>query len=460
MLPTLLLSAALSGPPLPSELTAQISPDRLRADIEKLVSFGTRHTLSDAISTPTRGIAPAREWIKKEIESYNAPDASGKPGQLQVSFEEWTQPPGRRVPTDTHMVNVVAVLPGTDPAAAKRRYYVVGHYDSRNSGDHDETKTTPAVYDPKGDSPGANDDGSGTACVMECARILAHHPLEATVVFLCTCGEEQGLYGAKHHAEAAKARGEDIRGVLSNDIIGDPSTPNGPSTPTLIRVFSEGIPAKPTPEQLTQIRNLAAESDSPSRQLARFIAEVAQTENTAVKPMLVFRPDRFLRGGDHSAFNESGFSAVRFTEVDEEFDRQHQDVRTESGRQYGDTAEFVDPVYLANVTRLNAATLIHLAMAPAAPAKVRIVTAKLENATTLRWEPSTEPDLAGYEVVWRDTTEPTWTHSKDFGPATEAHLDLNKDNVFFGVRAYDKQGYKSPVSFPKSPVSFPVAAKD
>ncbi len=423
-----------------ARIMGAISPEHIRAIDDKLVSFGTRHSLSDTTS-PTRGIGAARTWIKSELESYNA--GSGK---LEVSFEEFDAPPSTRIPKGAHLANILAVLPGTKYPA--RRYYVIGHYDSMPSN----------VMNPNDDAPGANDDGSGTTAVLEIARALASRPQESTIVFLCTVGEEQGLIGARYHADQAATNKLDIRAVLSNDIVGDPWGPGGDksrSTPGLIRVFSEGIPRHASTEEWARIHNLAAESDSPSRELARYIAEVAREEKTAVQPMLVFRLDRFLRGGDHSSFNEAGFAAVRFTEVHEDYRHQHQNVRKEKDAagtevQYGDLPPGVDADYLANVTRLNAACLVHLANAPSAPGKARIITAALEYTTTLRWEKSPEEDVAGYEIVWRETTAPAWDHVKDVGQVTEAVIDESKDNFFFGVRAYDKDGYRSPVAFPSS----------
>ncbi len=460
-LPLLLLAAHLAqAQPIhpPTARTTQpfldrITPAHLRATVDTLASFGTRHTLSDTTSA-TRGIGAARNWIKAELDraaqtptqatTQATPNTPATP-RLQVAFESFDLPAGGRVTTPTTLVNVVAVLPGTMPEAADRRYYVVGHYDSMPSD----------VMDPNSDAPGANDDASGTAAVIEIARALADARLDATLVFLCTAGEEQGLLGAKYHADSAKARNENIAAVLSNDIVGDPWGPGGDkskSTPHLIRVFSEGIPRHASQAELTRLRSLAAESDSPSRQLARYIADVAKLEATAVQPMLVFRPDRFLRGGDHSSFNEAGFPAVRFTEVHEDYRHQHQTPRKErdaTGQevQFGDLPEFVDAEYLANVAKLNAATLIHLASAPRPPANARVITAKLEYSTTLRWDKCPEPDTAGYEVVWRDTTSATWQFAKDVGNTTEATIDESKDNFFFGARAYDKEGHKSPVTF-------------
>ncbi|MBL9032251.1 MAG: M20/M25/M40 family metallo-hydrolase [Phycisphaerae bacterium] len=436
----LLASASAAAPPAPKDVMAAISQDYVRTAVDTLAAFGTRHSLSDATS-PTRGIGAARNWLKGQFESFNPPS-----GTLTVHFEEFQPPVGGRIAKPVTFVNVVAVLPGTMPESAHRRIYVVGHYDSMPSD----------VMDPDSDAPGANDDGSGTVAVLAIARALAATPCEATVVFLCTAGEEQGLIGAKYHAEQAAARKESITAVLSNDIVGDPWGPGGDksrATPYAIRLFSEGIPRNPSAAQLQTIRALAAESDSPSRQLARYVAEVAAIEDTVVRPMLVFRLDRFLRGGDHSAFNEAGFAAVRFTEVDEDYRHQHQTPRLEPGPdgtpvQYGDLPEHVDAEYLANVARLNAAALVHLANAPAAPAAARIITAKLEYTTTLRWSANREPDVAGYEVVWRQTTDAVWTGVKDVGNVTEATIDQNKDNVFFGIRAYDCHGYRSLVAFP------------
>lgn len=431
-----------SAPPaLAAQIASAVDARATKGYVESLAGFGTRHTLSDA-SSATRGIGAARNWIKSKFDEF----AATSEGRMQVQLETFEQPPATRVPQGATLVNVVAVLPGSMPEAAQRRYYVVGHYDSRNGETMDVT----------GDAPGANDDASGTAVVIELARVLADKKLDATVVFLATAGEEQGLLGAAYHA--SQARGEQILGVLSNDIVGDPTGPaSSDGVPRRaadrIRVFSEGVPRNPSAEKLAGIRNLAGESDSPSRQLARYVDFVAAWHELPVRPMLVFRPDRFLRGGDHSAFNEAGFPAVRFTTVYENYDRQHQNITMKDGEPYGDVPKFVDEVYLGNVARLNAAALVHLANAPSPPPKARLLTAQLANDTTIRWQSSPEPDVAGYEVVWRLTTEPTWTHVRDVGSAREATIDLSKDDWFFGVRAYDKDGYRSPVAFP-------VAAKE
>jgi len=425
----------------------EISGERAKGTIAELVRFGTRHTLSDAESD-MRGIGAARRWIKQTLESFG--------GRLEVRLDPHSIPAGRRLPDGAEVVNVVAVLPGTMPEASDRLYYVMGHYDSRVSD----------PMDARSDAPGANDDGSGTAVVVELARILADERLDATVVFMAVAGEEQGLYGARAHADALGERGADVAGVLNNDIVGDPTGPQGQSARDRIRVFSEGIPisllADPGEGQdgdrararERQIRGLSltrlygAENDSPSRQLARYVVEVALRERTAIRPELIYRADRYLRGGDHTPFNENGYPAIRFCEVHENYARQHQDLRTEDRTEYGDLLEHVDAGYLADVAELNLATIIHLANAPAVPGSARIIVAELTNDTTLRWDPSPEPDVAGYEVVWRKTTSPVWEHVRDVGDVTEATIELSKDNWLFGVRAYDDDGYRSPVAFP------------
>jgi hypothetical protein len=242
--------------------------------------------------------------------------------------------------------------------------------------------------------------------------------------------------------------GIDIRGVLSNDIVGDPTAPSGARHDKEVRVFSAALPSWLQVEDLDELRKLGGTNDSANRQLARFVDTIARWHDLPVTPKLVFRRDRFLRGGDHTAFNAAGFPAVRLCEVEENYDRQHQDVRTDGDVQYGDLPANVDPTYLAGVAQVNAATLAHLANAPGSPAAAVIVATELQNDTTVRWNANAEPDLAGYEVVWRDTTSPRWDHVEDVGKKTEATLPLSKDNVFFGVRAYDKDGYRSPVSFP------------
>jgi hypothetical protein len=408
----------------------QVSAERIRANIEKLASFGTRLTLSaqdPASIAAGRGIGAAREWIKAEFERY-ARDCGGC---LEVKTDSFTEAAADRIPQPTEITNVYAVLKGTDAENANRIVLVTGHYDSRPSD----------TLDVKADAPGANDDASGTAVSLECARVLSKLKFPATIIFLTVAGEEQGLNGSRHFAKMAKDQGWNLEAVLNNDIVGgDKSAEQDHS---VVRVFSEGLPASATEQEIRRIRGLGGENDSGSRQLARYIADVGRTYEAGVKPVLVFRLDRYLRGGDHSAFNQQGFTAVRFTEFREDFHHQHQNVRTENGIEYGDLAKFVDFDYVANVARLNAATLASLASAPAPPANVHLLTKDLENDSTLAWEASPGGRAAEYEVLWRATTSPEWEHVQKVGTVTRATLKLSKDNLIFAVRAVDAEGHRS-----------------
>jgi hypothetical protein len=423
------IDAGPRDPQIVAALT-QISPVRIQANIEKLVSFQTRSTLSaqDAASIAAgHGIGAAREWIKSEFESYSH-DCGGC---LEVKTDAFTEAPAERIPKPTDITNVYAVLKGIDPESAQRIVLVTGHYDSRNSDTLDAT----------GLAPGANDDGSGTAVSLECARVLSKLKFPATIIFLTVAGEEQGLNGSRHFAQMAKASGWNLGAVLNNDIVGgDRSAQQNPS---VVRVFSEGVPLAAGDSDLRLIRNLGGESDSTSRQLARYIAEVSRTYDTGLKPMLVFRLDRYLRGGDHSAFNHEGYAGVRFTEFREDFNHQHQNVRTENGVEYGDLPKFVNFDYIAAVARLNAATLASLAAAPAPPVKVHLLTKELQNDSTLTWEASPGGRAAGYDVLWRATTSGEWEHVQAAGNVTRVTLPISKDNVIFAVAAVDKEGHRS-----------------
>ncbi len=379
-----------------------------------------------------KGADAAAEWIRKEFERYSKECS----GCLQVKTDEFTQEPGPRIPNPTKITNVYAVLRGSDPANAGRIYLVTGHYDSRNSDANDAA----------GAAPGANDDGSGTAVSLECARVLSKHRFPATIVFLTVAGEEQGLYGSSHFAKMAKAEGWNLEAILNNDIVGGDHTPGDTlQDPHVVRVFSEGIPTTADEKQLHTIRALGGENDGPSRQLARYVAAVAKIyfPPTVFQPRLVYRHDRYLRGGDHFSFNEQGFAAVRLTEFRENYNHQHQNVRTENGIEYGDLPKFVDYDYTANVARLNAATLASLASAPAPPLNVRLLTKELQNDSTLVWEPSPGGLATGYEVLWRDTTASDWQHVRAVANVTRATVPVSKDNVVFAVRALDAKGHRS-----------------
>ncbi|HEV2022618.1 MAG TPA: M28 family metallopeptidase [Terriglobales bacterium] len=414
----------------------KVSAAQIEANIRKLASFHNRNTLSAADPASIaagRGIGAAREWIQSEFERYS--QACG--GCLEVKIDRFVQEPADRIPKPTEIVNVYAVLPGTDPENAKRIYLVTGHYDSRNS-------DTLNVAD---EAPGANDDASGVAVSLECARVLSRYKFPATFIFMAVAGEEQGLNGSKHFAQWAKSQGMNIEGVLNNDIVGGNKTPGDTTQDSsIVRVFSEGVPTAATEQELRLLRALGGENDSPSRQLARYVREVAEKYLPKdFGPKLVFRRDRYLRGGDHISFNEQGYAAVRFTEYREDYNHQHQNVRTENGIEYGDLPKFVDFQYVANVARLNAATLASLASAPAPPAKVKLLTKQLENDTTLAWEPSPGGLASGYEVLYRPTSEPEWPilNVENAGGATTATIKRSKDNVIFAVRAVDKKGHRS-----------------
>ncbi len=410
-----------------AEAIKQVSPERIRQTIEKLVSFGNRSTISaqdEGSIKAGKGIGAAREWIKAEFERYSK-DCGGC---LEVKTDEFVEQPAERIPKPTTITNVYAVLKGSDPAQANRIVLVSGHYDSRNS---DTFNTTDAA-------PGANDDGSGTAVSLECARVLSKYKFPATIIFLTVAGEEQGLNGSHHFAQMAKQQGWKIEAVLNNDIVGGDRNPQQDAS--AVRVFSEGIPAAVTEAEIKRLRALGGENDSSSRELARYIAEVGRAYDAGLKPMLVFRLDRYLRGGDHYSFNQQGFAAVRLTEFREDYNHQHQNVRTENGVEYGDLPKFVDYDYIAHVTRLNAAALASLALAPAPPANVKMLTKNLENDTTLTWDAAA--GAAGYEAVWRATSAPDWEHAESAN-GNRATVKGSKDNVILAVRSVDAAGHRS-----------------
>jgi hypothetical protein len=426
-------TAKHGGTPAEGRIAAalgQVSAERIRADIEKLVSFHTRVTLSaqdQASIAMGRGIGAAREWIKSEFERYSRECG----GCLEVKADSFTEAPAERIPKPTEITNVYAVLKGTDPENAKRIVLVTGHYDSRNSDTLDIEKA----------APGANDDASGTAVSLECARVLSQLKFPATIIFLTVAGEEQGLNGSRHFAKSAKDQGWNVEAVLNNDIVGGDKSRE--QDRTVVRVFSEGLPAAASERDIRRIRGLGGENDSASRQLARYVTEVGSSYEVGVKPVMIFRLDRYLRGGDHFSFNQQGFAAVRFTEWREDFHHQHQDVRTENGVEYGDLPKFVDFEYVGRVARLNAATLAALASAPAPPANVRFETKHLENDSTLTWEAAPGGLATEYEVLWRATTSPEWEHVQNVGQVVRATLKISKDNVIFAVRTIDKDGRRS-----------------
>jgi hypothetical protein len=429
------------GPPSwwdpPADVRAMlrdVSARKLKEYDLKLVSFGTRHTLSEQ-DNPTHGIGAARDYIKSQFDQIAA--TSG--GRMTTELQSFIQPVSSRIPVPTRITNVIATLHGTDPTQADRVYVVTGHYDSRRTD----------VLDGTGDAPGANDDGSGTSAVIELARVMAKHPPEATVVFAAVAGEEQGLYGSDHLAQVAKDEGWNIQGNLNMDIIGSPNGGNGVRDPHTIRLFSEGVPTAETAAETIRRQSIGGENDGVSRQLARYIAETGSNRSTDMNVKLIWRRDRFLRGGDQISFLLRGWPAVRFTEPNENFNHQHQDVRTENGELIGDLPQYVDYDYLARVTRVVGSSLAALSRSPRAPVNARVITAQLSYDTELRWNANPESDVVGYEVVWRDSKSPLWTHSRRVGNVTDYTITgLNKDDNQVGVRAIDRDGNRSPVAYP------------
>jgi hypothetical protein len=446
-----------------------ISPSRIQHTIAALVGFRNRNTLSsmDADLPAGTGVSAAADWIEAQFKEISSECG----GCLEVKRDTFTQPagtePNSRVRQPTRLTSVYAVLRGTDRDQAARMMLVTGHYDSRAT----------EVMDTHSEAPGANDDASGVAVSLECARALSKLRLPATLVFVAVAGEEQGLFGSRHLAELAKQENWQLEGVLNNDIVGGNRTPGDKLQDAhAVRVFSESLPASATPEEIRRIVLLGYESDSSSRELARAVTDVARTYTEAagtasrkpsgLEPVLEFRRDRFLRGGDHTSFNQDGFAAVRFTEWREDFNHQHQNVRVENGVQYGDLLQFVDFDYVARVAKLNAATLAVLAAAPPEPVNVTYPQEKVFdnslNDTTIEWQntPDTPPGTR-YEIVWRATDAPDWQRSivadktKSYGVFKGGQtsqftvtLPVSKDDVIFGVRAVDAAGHRSPAVVP------------
>jgi len=451
------------------QMVDEVSPQNIEAIVRKLVSFKTRNTLSDTTSK-TEGIGAARNWIKSEMEKY----AAASNGRMKVEFDAFTQPAGGRIDKPTVLKNVLAILKGTDPTDT-RVYVVSGHYDSRVTN----------VMNANAVEPGAVDDASGTAVSMEICRVMAKRSFPATIIFMAVPGEEQGLNGSAHIAKRAKDEHWNVDAMLNNDIVGNThGQDNDLKDNTHVRVFSEGIPSIALPtrengkpllgmnqftgvtitEPLTKADSAAArkeiaminglinnggENDSPSRQLARYIKETAERYVDQLDVKLVYRRDRFLRGGDQTSFQLNGFTAVRFTEMNEDFTHQHQDLRTENGIVYGDLPEFADYNYIQKVARMNLSVLANLASAPAAPQNVVVTTTELTNNTALKWAtPSIGKKPAGYYILMRETTSPYW-EKKFFVTGTEATLDYSKDNYFFAVQSVDAEGHESLPIYPK-----------
>ena len=425
------------APPSPIDPRIQaivdsVSAERLEEDIRALAAFGTRHTLSDTLSE-TRGIGAARRWLKEQYEQVSE-DCGGC---LEIVEQRFVVGGEDRIPDSTTLVNVLAIQRGTTHAD---RYVVM-------SGDIDSRALD--VMDDTSDAPGANDNASGLAGTIEAARVLSQHEFGSTIVYAGLSGEEQGLFGGQHMADVAREEGWEVVGVLNNDMIGNIEGGDGVVDNTVFRVFSQPFPVTATEEEIRRMRFFGGEVDGPSRQLARYVARTTDVYLRHLDAMMIYRLDRFGRGGHHRPFNDAGFAAVRIMEAHEDYTEQHQDVRTENGIDYGDVIEEVDFDYARKLTAVNAATLAALAWAPPTPQNVRIG-GIVEPSTTLAWDAVDHPDLAGYKLYWRATTAPQWEEHVFVGPDVTRHTLENViiDNYLFGVAAVGTDGNESPVVFP------------
>ncbi len=415
------------------KMIGEIKAENLEATVHKLVSFGTRHTLSDA-KNKTKGIGAAQQWVKSEFDKF----ALESNGRLTSEIDYFTvKADGKRINVDSKIGNVMATLKGTDPTD-NRVLIISGHLDSRVTD----------VMNVKANAPGANDDGSGVAAVIELAKVMSKRSFPATIIFVAVTGEEQGLIGARHLAEKAKEQNWNIVAMLNNDMIGNSlSSGTNLRDNTQIRVFSETIPYLETEEEAKMRKAVSRDNDSPSRLLARYIKTVTEQYVDQLKVKLVYRNDRFLRGGDHTPFSQNGFTAVRFCEMNENFDHQHQDLRTENNIKYGDLPEFMDFDYLRKNTCSNLATLANLASSPKAPENVGIEVKKLSNSSTLIWSAPAGKEQYGYQILMRETSSSHWEKTF-FVKDTRAEIPYSKDNYFFAVQTVDALGHASLPVFP------------
>ena len=433
LLSTLALSAQSEVSQLLTEIATAPSAERIEKDIRKLANFGTRHTLSDTVSK-TRGIGAARRWIKSEFDAVSRACNNC----LEVSYQRNLVPKNnRRIVKDVEIVNVLAIQRGTQ---YPNRYVIM-------SGDIDSRVSDPNNY--TSDSPGANDNASGMAGTIEAARILSKYKFPVSIIYVGLSGEEQGLFGGQHMAKVAKDKGWDIVGVLNNDMIGNIKGIDGVIDNSTFRVFSEAISMSMTDKEKRGMRFYGGEIDGPSRQLARYIDKLTNEYMTNLDAIMIYRLDRFGRGGHHRPFNDQGFTGVRIMETHENYNEQHQDLRTENGIEYGDVIESVNFEYAAKLTAVNALTLASLASAPPEPKNVRIGGA-VQPSTRLAWDAVNDENLLGYKVYWRDTTSPQWQYSRFVGKVTDYTLkNIVIDNYLFGVASVSKNGAESLIQFPR-----------
>ena|SRR5215469_6045557 len=420
------------------KMLGEIDPQRIQNIITTLAAFGTRHTAS-SLTDPDRGIGAAVAYVTGAMQHI----AKKSGGRMTVQQQTFTQPAGSTLAAPTSITNVIATLKGT--ASPERFYVVTGHLDSRCTD----------ILDSTSDAPGADDDASGVAVALELARIFATRQFPVTLVFAAVNGEEEGLFGSTFMAQQMAAAGNDVQGMFSNDIVGASQAFDGTQPdPNTVRLFLEGVPTNVTPHQISIMQATGGENDGLSRQLGRFVLDVAPVELTGMNVRVIWRRDRYLRASDHVSFQGQGYPAARFTEPRENFNHEHRNVEVINGVKFGDLLEFVDFDYVARVAKVNAATMWALATGPGTPKNLQIHTSPPVgfagiNTTTLTWNANTESNLAGYEVVMRETTSPDWTDSTNVGDVTTVTLDISKDNVQFGVRAVDQAGHRSPVAFPQ-----------
>ena len=409
-------------------MVKEVNPDSLQSYIRGMVAFGTRSTVSST-TDKKRGIGAAREWVLARFNQFAA--ASG--GRLTAVVDTTTYVgDGKRVKTDINLGNTVATLKGTDPNDT-RIFIISGHLDSRRTDVMNGTE----------DAPGANDDGSGSAAVLECARVMSKHSFPATIIFVTVSGEEQGLLGSTYMAKKARTQNWNIEAVLNNDIMGsNNSNETNIINNTQVRVFSEGLPAYDLSKQARNIRQFGLENDGKARQLARYVKEIGERYVDNLQVVMIYRNDRFLRGGDHSPYVDTGYAAVRITEMNENFNHQHQDVRTEKGVVYGDLAEFMDFEYLRKNTALNLSNLANLAKSPGMPQEVKVEVRNLTNGTQLTWKAPVYGKVKGYYILMRETTSAVW-QKKIFTTETDVKLPYSKDNYFFAVQSVSETGNES-----------------
>ncbi|HET6274391.1 MAG TPA: M28 family metallopeptidase [Candidatus Cybelea sp.] len=431
----LLLGATGAQVPLPTltpyapiaAMVGAVQADRLKSSVDRLVAFGTRNDFSETTSTKEHGVFGARDWIAAQ---FNALAASSK-GRMSVKLDTYVQAKTPRTPRAVLESSVIATLQGTAPG---RIYIMSSHFDDCDG----------RCTDGAGTAPGADDNGSSVAAVLEAARVMANAQFRGTIVFACFDGEELGLWGSNHYARELAAAHAPVLAVLNNDIIGNTVGGDGASEPNVVRVFSQGLP---TGADLERVNLVGSENDSPSRELSRFVAEVVPVYVSGFDVRQIFRADRFLRGGDQESFQDAGYpAAIRFVEAHENFVHQHQDVRVENGLQYGDLPQYIDAQYIARVTQANVAALATLALGPAPPAGAQLVLRKLGYDSTLRWKPAA--DAASYEILWRTTDAPQWEYAQNVGAVTQATVPVSKDDYILGVRSVDADGLRSPAVYP------------